>query len=132
MIPHYLNFFLFAICKQTKNMYWGDKRLEFVKTVKQFFNKNFYHQITFIPRWTWKIWFSRQNIDCNPMQLYWNLMKYYIHNCYGMFRHVTEGIPIRIYRKIQYQTCLPNMLQFYFWRENQIFYVQRGMEEIRR
>ena len=25
-------------------------KLEFVKTVKQFFNKNFYQQITFIPR----------------------------------------------------------------------------------
>ena len=37
--------------------------LEFVKTVKEFFNKNFYQQITFISRW--KIWFSRQKWNCN-------------------------------------------------------------------
>ena len=34
------------------------------KTQNNFWKKNFYHQITFIPRWRWKIWFSRQK-NCN-------------------------------------------------------------------
>ena len=42
--------------------------LESLKTQINFRKKNFYQQITFISRWTWKIWFSRQNLDCNLTQ----------------------------------------------------------------
>ena len=58
-----INIFLICFSYRKINVF-----LESLKTQINFRKKNFYHQITSIPRWTQKIWFSRQNLDCNLMQ----------------------------------------------------------------
>ena len=43
----------------------GSYELETPKTLINFLGKNFYLQITFILRWTRKIWISCQTLNCN-------------------------------------------------------------------
>ena len=115
-------------CRSTIEDLFQKVSLKLVKRWRIFINGEFHKYLLRKIRSSW-IWATP---DCNLMQKYWKFIEYSIHNWNGPFRHVREGIPIRIYCKIQYQTCLPNRLQFYFWWENQIFHVQRRMEVIRR